>query len=61
MKKYVMIGCVVVFFALAGIGCEKEGSAEKVGKDIDKFLKKTGEKIEKTVENVQEDVKKATE
>ena len=36
----------LVIFALSTVACEKEGSAEKVGKKIDKAVETVKEKID---------------
>ena len=46
----IIIGCVIVLFALGPVACEKEGTAEKAGK-----------KVDETVESVKEKVKEATD
>lgn len=45
MWKKIIILCVSALFAFAQIGCEREGTAEKAGKNIDKALDTTKEKI----------------
>ena len=37
LKKLVYVLCLVAFMSVA-FGCEKEGSAEKAGKQIDKAM-----------------------
>ena len=53
MKKwfrFIIIGCIVAFFSLGPIACEKKGPAEKAG-----------EKIDEAVDSVKDTVKKATD
>ena len=45
---------------IAGLsGCQKQGPAERAGKQIDKAVDKTGEQIEKAGEKIQDAAKDA--
>lgn len=74
MRKYASSLCVLVAsLALIGVvGCEKEGPAEKAGKEIDKAVletgktalekaKKVGKVLEEAAEETAEKVKEAVE
>lgn len=74
MRKYANSLCVLVAsLALIGVvGCEKEGPAEKAGKEIDKAVletgktalekaKKVGKALEEAAEETAEKVKEAAE
>ena len=37
----------LTFFVFAAAACEREGPAEKAGKEMDKFMKGVGEEMEK--------------
>ncbi len=74
MRKYASSLCVLIAsLALIGVvGCEKEGPAEKAGKEIDKAVletgktalekaKKVGKALEEAAEETAEKVKEAVE
>lgn len=45
MWKKILILCGLALFVFAQIGCEREGAAEKAGKNIDETLDTAKEKI----------------
>ena len=47
----------VAFLGLALFACEKEGPAEKTGKEIDKAAKELGQSMEKAADSVKEAAK----
>lgn len=59
MKRRRMIGAAVVmtvvFVALSG--CEKEGPAERAGREADKAMADVGKQIEKAGESIQDAAK----
>lgn len=61
MKKKVAVLILSVIFAFAIAGCEKEGSAEKAGKEIDKTYKKVEKKVSDTVNKVKEKIDETKE
>lgn len=54
-----VIALLSAVFGLAG--CEKEGTAEKAGKEIDRAAESTGQKIEQTTETVEQKAEQVTE
>ena len=46
----VVILCISSFFAFAFMGCEKEGPAEKAGKQFDQAIESAKEKAEEVTE-----------
>ncbi|MGZ4955276.1 MAG: BON domain-containing protein [Methylobacter sp.] len=57
-KVLVMI-CLTAVFGLAG--CQKEGSAEKAGKQIDRAAENAEQKIEQTTQQAEEKIEAAKE
>jgi hypothetical protein len=55
---YTIIGtlCAVLLFGLAA--CEREGPAEKAGRNVDRAVDKAGKQIEKAGDRVQDAAKK---
>jgi hypothetical protein len=55
---YTFIGilCAVLLFGLAA--CEREGPAEKAGRDLDRAVDKAGKQIEKAGDRVRDAAKK---
>jgi hypothetical protein len=47
MKKMTVVVSVVAFCAFGFMGCEKEGPAEKAGKEIDKAFDSAKKEIDK--------------
>jgi len=45
MSKKIIILFVLVMIAFVQIGCEKEGTAEKAGKEVDKAFNTAKDKI----------------
>ena len=56
MKKLNLL-VTVVLLGLTLSACQKEGPAEKTGKEIDKAVKNTGQAMEKAVDSVKEATK----
>jgi hypothetical protein len=54
-KLHLLIATALLGFTLAA--CEKEGPAEKTGKEIDKAVKDLGQSMEKAADSVQEATK----
>lgn len=53
-SKRSAVGLVAVgLFAFVLSGCQKEGPAEKAGKEIDKTLSQAGQQIEKAGDKIQ--------
>jgi hypothetical protein len=46
MLKRMFVLCVIGLFTVGFIGCEKEGPAEKAGKEIDKAFDSAKKKVE---------------
>jgi len=53
----VLFGCLSIGF----LSCEKEGPAEKAGKQIDQTVEKAGDKMEEAGEAVKEKAEEAKE
>jgi outer membrane PBP1 activator LpoA protein len=53
MQKFLMMLSGLVL-ALALVGCEKEGPAEKAGEAADKAVEQTGQQLEQAGEKAQE-------
>lgn len=47
----------VILLGLTLVACEKEGPAEKTGKEIDKAVKDLGQSMEKAADSVKEATK----
>jgi hypothetical protein len=52
MEKALLVALSLAFLALAG--CEREGPAERAGKQIDSATERAGEKVERAGEKVQD-------
>ena len=50
-----------VLLGLTLVACQKEGPAEKVGKEVDKAAEKTGQAMEKTADSVKDTAKEAAD
>lgn len=51
---------VAILIALAGAaGCQKEGPAERAGKQIDQAVEKAGDKVERAGEKIQDTARDA--
>lgn len=50
-----------ILLGLALVACEKEGPAEKMGKEVDKAAEKTGQAMEKAAESVKETAQEAAD
>ena len=48
LQKVFVIGLVITFMIFSTAACEKEGSAEKAGKEIDKAMESTKKKLDET-------------
>jgi outer membrane PBP1 activator LpoA protein len=59
-RKISLALCAVVL-GLALVACEKEGPAEKMGKEVDKAAEKTGQAMEKAADAVKETAKEAAD
>lgn len=53
-KKLTTIGFTILL-ATGAAGCEKEGSAEKAGKQVDETLNDMGNAVEDTCEDMKEE------
>jgi predicted small secreted protein len=57
----VAFACVAAAVLVAGLSaCQKEGPAERAGKEIDKTVEKAGQQIEKAGEKIQDAAKSVT-
>jgi hypothetical protein len=50
-----------ILLSLALVACQKEGPAEKMGKEVDKAAEKTGQAMEKAAEDVKDAAKEAVD
>jgi len=50
LSTKIVILCISTFLAFAFIGCEKEGPAEKAGKQLDQAIESGKEKAEEVTE-----------
>jgi hypothetical protein len=50
-----------VLLGLTLVACQKEGPAEKMGKEVDKAAEKTGEAMEKAADSVKDTAKEAAD
>ena len=57
MKKTLLMAMSLVVLGLSA--CEREGPAERAGKQIDSAAERTGEKVEKAGEKMQDAAKDA--
>ena len=48
LRKVFIIGLVVTFMFFSTAACEKEGGAEKAGKEIDKAMESVKKKLDET-------------
>lgn len=48
------LGAVLTVSALLIAGCQKEGPAERAGKEVDKAVDKVGQQIEKAGDSLQD-------
>lgn len=55
---YTIIGALCVFLLFGLAACEREGSAEKAGRSVDRAVDKAGKQIEKAGDRVQDAAKK---
>jgi hypothetical protein len=56
-----MGGAIAAAALIAGLAaCEKEGPAERAGKEIDKTVEKAGRQIEKAGQKIEDAAKSAT-
>jgi hypothetical protein len=46
----ILVLCFSAFLAFTFIGCEKEGPAEKAGKELDQAVESAKEKVEEATE-----------
>ena len=58
--KNVTAAVLVSVLSIGLSGCEKEGPAERAGKQVDKAVEKTGQVLEKTGEKIRDTGKSAT-
>jgi hyperosmotically inducible protein len=56
-RRRLVAGCGVAFLALAALGCEEKGPAQRAGEKIDDAAKKVGEAIEEAGRKVQDAAK----
>ena len=56
MSKFNLL-VTVVFLGLTLSACQKEGPAEKAGKEIDKAAKEAGQAVDKAVDSVKDATK----
>lgn len=63
MLKLTRIGMAVLclVFALAVIGCERDGPAEQAGENIDEAAEKAGDKLEQAGDEIEEAAEEAEE
>jgi hypothetical protein len=50
-----------ILLGLTLVSCQKEGPAEKMGKEVDKAVEKTGQAMEKAAEGVKDTAKEAAD
>ena len=55
--KNIAAGVTTIFMIAVLAGCQKEGPAERAGKEIDNTMDKAGQKIEKAGEKIQDTAK----
>jgi hypothetical protein len=48
------LGAVLIVSALLIAGCQKEGPAERAGKEVDKAVDKVGQQVEKAGDSLQD-------
>ena len=48
LRKMLCIGLAIIFMAFATVACEKEGTAEKAGKEIDRAMESAKKKLDET-------------
>jgi hypothetical protein len=46
LKKIIVIGFAISCLLISAVACEKEGTAEKAGKEIDRALDSAKEKLD---------------
>jgi predicted small secreted protein len=54
-KLYLLVAVVLLGFTLSA--CQKEGPAERAGKEVDKTVKEIGQSMEKAVDSVKDATK----
>jgi hypothetical protein len=54
MKLGQSVGAALIIGALLIAGCQKEGPAERAGKEVDKAVDKVGQQIEKAGDSLQD-------
>jgi hypothetical protein len=59
--RKISLALSAVVLGLVLVACEKEGPAEKMGKEVDKAVEKTGEAMEKAGESVENTAKEAAD
>lgn len=55
--RKISLTCSAVLLGLTVVACQKEGPAEKMGKEVDKAAEKTGQAMEKAADSVKEAAK----
>ena len=48
LHKVIIIGLAITFMVFVAAACEKEGSAEKTGKEIDRAMDDVKKKLDET-------------
>ena len=48
LRKMLCIGLAIIFMVIATVACEKEGTAEKAGKEIDRAMESAKKKLDET-------------
>ena len=48
LRKVFCIGLAIIFMVFATAACEKEGTAEKAGKEIDRAMESAKKKLDET-------------
>ena len=57
LGKNIATGVTTIFMIAVLVGCQKEGPAERAGKEIDSTMDKAGQRIEKAGEKIQDTAK----
>ena len=59
--RKISLACSAVLLGFTLVACQKEGPAEKMGKEVDKAAEKTGQAMEKAADSVKDTTKEAAD
>ena len=59
--RKISLALSAILLGLTLVACEKEGPAEKMGKEVDKAAEKTGQAMEKTADSIKDTAKEAAD